>query len=152
MEPTPTPGPDFTLSFTVPQPPRHVFESILRVDEWWIGEVEGAFNRVGAVFTYQYRPYHRTVQEVVELAPDRRVAWKVLEADITFVADKEEWKGTTVVFDIVARDGVTEVVFTHVGLTPRIECFENCAAGWRHYIEKSLPALITTGRGIDPQF
>jgi hypothetical protein len=133
---------DLTLSFRVPQNPMEVFEAINRVGEWWID----------AVFTYEYKPYHRTVQQVVELVPGKRVVWKVLESSINFVEDKEEWKDTLLVFDIADKGGETEVRFTHAGLTPKLACYGNCSAGWNHYIEKSLPSLIVTGEGIDPKF
>lgn len=143
---------DLALTFRVPQRPMDAYQAINRVKDWWIGEVEGASHAVGAVFTYQYKPYHRTVQQVVELVPGERVVWKVLESAIHFVKHPEEWKGTTLVFDIEEKGGETEVRFTHVGLTPKLECFGNCSSGWRHYVEISLPSLIREGRGVDPKW
>ena len=143
---------DLTLSFRVPRSPMEVYDSINRVDAWWIGEVEGTFDTEGSVFTYEYKPYHRTVQQVVELVPGRRVVWKVLESAIHFVENGEEWKGTSILFEIAEKDGETEVRFTHAGLTPKLACFGNCSAGWEHYVGKSLPALILTGEGVDPKF
>lgn len=149
---TPAESADLTLSFRVPRGAREVFDAINRVDAWWIGDVKGSFDFVGAEFTYAYEPYHRTVQRVTELVPGKRIAWEVLESAIRFVEDGEEWKGTAIVFDLAERDGGTEVRFTHRGLTPRLACFDNCRAGWNHYVEKSLPGLIMTGTGVDPKF
>lgn len=143
---------DLILSFRVPRAPMEVFDAVNRVDAWWIGEVTGAFDRVGARFTYEYKPYHRTVQEVIDLVPGKRIVWMVLESAIHFVEHKEEWKGTRIIFEISEKDGETEVRFTHAGLTPKPACFGNCSAGWEHYIGKSLPALIRTGVGVDPKF
>jgi hypothetical protein len=145
-------APDLTLSFQVPRSPLEVYRAINRVDAWWIGEVAGSFDAEGAVFTYEYKPYHRTVQEVVQLVPGERIVWKVLESSISFVDEKEEWKGTRLVFELTEKDGGTEVRFTHLGLTPKLACYGNCSAGWNHYVEKSLPSLILTGEGIDPKF
>jgi hypothetical protein len=143
---------DLSLSFRVPRSPMQAFDAICRVSEWWIGEVEGAAEAEGAMFTYQYNPYHRTVQQVVELVPGKRIVWKILESSIRFVKDEGEWKGTTLVFEIAERDGETEVRFTHVGLTPKLECYGNCSSGWNHYIETSLPNLLLTGQGVDPKW
>ena len=83
-----------TLSFRVPRSPMEVFDTINRVSDWWIGEIEGNSDAEGAVFTYQYKPYHRTVQQVVQLVPGKRIVWKVLESSIHFVKDEAEWKDT----------------------------------------------------------
>lgn len=141
-----------TLSFRVPRSPMEVFDTINRVSDWWIGEFEGTSHAEGAVFTYQYKPYHRTVQQVVQLVPSKRIVWKVLESSIRFVEDEAEWKGTTIVFEIAEKAGETEVRFTHVGLTPKLECYGGCSSGWRHYVETSLPSLLLTGHGVDPKF
>lgn len=146
------PAADLTLSFNVPRSPREVYAAINRVKDWWIGEIEGAADSEGAKFTYQYQPYHRTVQQVVELIPAKRVAWKVVESEIHFVKEPAEWKDTTLVFEIAEKGGETEVRFTHVDLTPKLECYGNCSSGWIHFVETSLPSLIMTGQGVDPKF
>jgi hypothetical protein len=156
------PNADLILSFSVKQTPAEVYDAILREPEWWIGENTGEYDRVGAEFTYAYKEFHRTVQRVKTLVPGKLVEWEVLESNIHFVAEKEEWKGTTIRFEIVEGDGdngdngdaagKTTLRFTHVGLTPRIECYKNCAAGWEFYILESLRSLITTGKGVTPPF
>jgi hypothetical protein len=148
----PKPATDLTLSFRVPRGPMEVFDTINRVKDWWIGEFEGASNAEGAVFTYQYKPYHRTVQQVVQLIPGKRIVWKVLESSLHFVKDEEEWKDTTITFEIEKKGEETEVHFTHKGLTPKLECYGGCSSGWAHYIETSLPSLLLTGQGVDPKF
>lgn len=148
----PNPAAGLTLSFRVPRSPMEVFDAINRVQDWWIGEIEGTAHAEGAVFTYQYKPYHRTVQQVLQLVPGERIVWKVLESHIHFVKDQAEWKDTTLVFEIEEKTGETEVRFTHLGLTPKLECFGNCSSGWRHYVETSLPSLLRTGQGVDPKW
>jgi hypothetical protein len=36
---------------------------------------------------------------------------------------------------------------THVGLSPALECYDNCSGGWGFYFNRSLRKLITTGVG-----
>jgi len=138
-------GKNYTTSFTVDQSPEEVFDAINDVRSWWTGKIEGSSDELGAEFTYQYEDMHFSRQKLTEFVPGKKVVWRVTEAEINFVEDKSEWVGTDIVFDIAAKDGKTEVVFTHVGLTPEIECFDNCKDAWSYYIKTALPAFIKTG-------
>lgn len=140
---------DLTFSFAVDQTPDEVFAAINNVRGWWSGEITGETDRLGGEFTYRYQDIHRTTQKITEWMPGKRVVWHVTESYLSFVKDKEEWNGTDVVFEISRKGGKTELRFTHVGLTPKVECYEGCSDGWGFYIEKSLLAFITTGKG-DP--
>ena len=133
---------DFSTSFTVDQSPDEAFAAINRVREWWTGEITGGTDQLGDEFTYRYEDVHRSTQQVVELVPGSKVVWLVTDADLSFTADREEWTGTQVVFEIRPRDGQTEVTFTHVGLAPEVECFESCSNAWGYFVNTSLRALI----------
>lgn len=61
----------------------------------------------------------------------------------------EEWLGTTLRFDISATPTGTEIIFTHHGLTPEMQCYEICHAGWNHYISGSLRDYLS-GWGGQP--
>ncbi len=136
----------YTTSFTVDQSPEVVFDAVNNVRAWWSGEFEGGTGKLGDVFTYRYKDIHYSKQEVTELIPGKRVAWGVLEATLSFVTDKTEWAGTTIAFDIARRGGKTEVVFTHVGLKPAVECYDTCSDSWTSLIQGSLKQLIETGK------
>ncbi|MGH3276419.1 MAG: SRPBCC family protein [Streptosporangiaceae bacterium] len=59
-----------------------------------------------------------------------RVCWTVLVSD-----PLPDWASTTITFDIApAADGGTVLHFTHHGLTPQLECFSMCSAGWTQYL------------------
>jgi len=140
---------DYTTSYAVDQSPEEVFNAINNVRGWWSGEIDGRTDKLGAEFTYRYQDLHRSTQKITELVPGKKVVWRVLEAQISFVKDKAEWNGTDIVFEITRKDDKTEVRFTHVGLRPTIECYGKCAGAWGFYINESLKSLITTGKG-DP--
>lgn len=71
------------------------------------------------------------------------VAWAVTSCD--FLAD---WVGTTPTFTVsAAADGSSDVTFHHVGLGPALECFEQCRAGWDHFLP-SLRRYLDTGVGL----
>jgi hypothetical protein len=89
--------------------------------------------------------------KLVELVPDKRVAWLVTDNYFNFTEDKTEWKGTRVVFDIAKKSDKTEIHFTHEGLVPTYECYSVCSDAWGTYIRGSLKSLIATGKGSPNQ-
>ena len=144
-------GTSFTTTYQVDRTPQDVYDAILDVRAWWTGEIDGETGQVGEAFTYRHPPQHDTRQQVVELAPGRRVVWLVTEARLTFVSEPGEWTGTRIVFDIAPTAAGAELTFTHVGLVPDFECFGACSTGWQHYVGGSLRSLIETGHGLpDP--
>jgi hypothetical protein len=145
-EPDAVSGPSFTTSFAVKQSPEAVFAAIVDPRAWWSGDHEGRADRLGATFTYRYKDIHYSRQQVTELVAGKRIAWHVTEGTLNFVADKTEWAGTTITFDIARKDSKTEVTFTHVGLKPAVECYDTCSDAWTSLIQGSLKQLIETGR------
>jgi uncharacterized protein YndB with AHSA1/START domain len=137
---------DLTVTFTVDQTPQEAFEAITNVRGWWSGEIDGPTGELGGEFTYRYQDMHYSKQRVTELVPGKRVVWLVLDSHLAFVADKHEWNGTQVTFDIARKGDKTEVRFTHAGLAGH-ECFDACSTAWGSYIRGSLRKLITTGTG-----
>jgi hypothetical protein len=131
-----------TVTFTVDATPMQAFDAINNVRGWWSADLEGSSEKVGDVFTYTSGDIHRSTQQVTEQVPGRKVVWHVLEGYLNFTQDPAEWTGTDVVFDITPRGDQTEVRFTHVGLTPEVECFDACSKGWGYYVGTTLPALI----------
>jgi hypothetical protein len=136
-----------TIAFTVDQAPEEAFAAINNVRGWWSGDIEGDTDKLDDVWTYRYKDVHYSKQKIAELIPGKKVVWHVLDSYLSFVKDKTEWNGTDIVFEIVAKDGKTEVRFTHVGLVPAFECFGGCSGAWGFYINDSLRSLITTGEG-----
>jgi hypothetical protein len=134
---------DFTTTLLVDESPQKVFEAIGNVRGWWTGRIEGATAREGDEFTYQYEDLHRSRQRVTQVIPGQRVVWQVLEANLSFAQDKDEWVGTEVRFEIARKGERTELRFTHAGLVPSFDCFEACSSGWSFYIGESLRRLIT---------
>ncbi len=133
---------DYTSEFVVSENAEAVYDTIVNVRSWWGGEIEGEAARVGDVFTYRFEDMHFTRQRVSELVPGRKVAWHVEDGEIKFVADKSEWNGTDIMFDIVHEGSGSKVRITHRGLVPQKECFEACSGGWNHYFGSSLKAVI----------
>jgi len=137
---------NYTTSILVDQTPEEAFEAINNVRGWWSGEIEGVTDKPGAEFTYRSRDVHTSTQKITELIPGKKVVWHVLDAQISFVEDKREWKGTDIIFDISRKDDKTEIRFTHIGLVPAFECYKDCSNAWGLLINRNLRGLITTGK------
>lgn len=137
---------DFKTSFNVKQSPEEAFEAINNVGGWWSTGLEGLSTQEGNEFVYRYKDLHYSRHRLTEVIPDKKVVWLITDSSINFVDDKNEWTGTTVVFDIVEQGEHTTVEFTHLGLVPGLACYDACTGGWNTYL-KSLQNLITTGKG-----
>jgi hypothetical protein len=137
----------FATSFVVDQHPAEVFAAIANLRGWWTGDIEGDADQVGDEFAYRYLDIHYCRQRVTEFVPGQRIAWRVLDAKLTFAEDPAEWVGTDITFDIARTGDQTEVRFTHVGLVPEFGCFDSCSGGWNLFVNGSLRRLITTGEG-----
>lgn len=144
----PPPG-QLSETITVAATPDAAYAAIRNVRDWWTGRIEGETARVGDSFTYRYKDLHYSKQRVSEMIPGRRIAWQVLESDLSFLDDPAEWAGTTIVFDIHPIGDTTEVTLTHVGLTAASECYDSCSAGWGSLVQAGLKTLIETGRSLE---
>jgi hypothetical protein len=123
---------------------KEAFEGICKVNEWW-GHIEGKTEKTNDLFTYRHND--TWVNFKITAFNDNRIVWHVTDCHLPWLNNKTEWLNTDVVFEISKHGNLTEINFTHVGLVPEIECYENCRKGWTHYIKTSLLQLLTTGKG-----
>lgn len=146
----------YTTTIVVSKTPKETFDAINNVRGWWSENVEGGTSRLNDEFDYHYKDIHRCKMRLVEVVPEQRVVWLVLENYFNFITDQKEWVGTKVIFDITQQGDKTQLVFTHLGLVPDYECYDICFDAWTGYINNSLRNLIETGKGepnpyIEPQ-
>jgi Activator of Hsp90 ATPase homolog 1-like protein len=137
---------NFTTSFAVDRTPDEVFAAINDVRGWWEGDIEGRTDALGEEFTYRHKDIHYSKQKITELIPGAKVVWRVVDARLSFTSDPAEWTGTEITFAISEQDGKTEVRFTHMGLVPEFECFDDCSNAWGYYINGSLRNVIAAGQ------
>jgi hypothetical protein len=143
---------NFTTTFSIDQTPQEAFAAINNVRGWWSGQIEGDTDKPGAEFTYRYQEVHRSTQRITELTPGKRVVWRVVDSDLSFVKDKREWNGSDIIFEISEKEGKTEVRFTHMGLVPEYECYGSCSNAWGMLINGNLRKLITAGKNQPDAF
>ena len=138
---------DFTTSFVVDASPHEVYNAINNVRGWWSENIEGPTDQLNQEWLYQYKDVHICKLKVIEMIPDQKVVWKVLNNYFNFTEDKSEWTGDTIIFEITEQDGKTQLRVTQEGLVPEYECYDICSTAWTSYIQGSLKNFITTGLG-----
>ena len=139
---------DFTTTILVDQTPHEVFNAIINPRRWWSEEIEGSTDKLNDVFSYHYEDVHSCTVKLIEVVPDKKLVWKILDNHFNFTKDKTEWIDTKVSFEVSRQGGKTELMFTHICLVPDYECYDACHQGWTHYIQNSLKSLVQTGKGL----
>jgi len=138
---------DISLSTTVDK----VFNALTEeIPLWWTERFDGLANEEAAIFTVHFGlNIYKTIR-VEELSPDSKITWKVNDSLIAVpgLKNQTEWIGTTIIWEITPEVNGAKLQLTHIGLSPDIECYEICAAGWQQFTH-SLKSLVETGKG-DP--
>ncbi|MEO6488769.1 MAG: SRPBCC domain-containing protein [Ferruginibacter sp.] len=138
---------DFTTTFFVNETPEEVFKAINNVRGWWQGEIEGNSEKSGDEFTYRMKDFHFSKQRLTKVVLGKMVEWLVTDSKLNFIANKSEWTGTIILFEITEINNKTQLRFTHKGLLPGTECYGSCSNGWSKLIQESLFSLVTKGKG-----
>ena len=125
---------DYQAAKTFESAPGAVFDALTSTDaitRWWAPATGSGI--AGGEIRLMFRGQEVRMR-VDETGRAARVCWTVLASVPT-----PDWAGTTITFDIApAGDGGAVLCFTHHGLTPQLECFSMCHAGWT----QSLASLV----------
>lgn len=129
----------FTFQFLSSKSAKEIFPILLDVKSWWKGfygeNIQGESTEVGDEFTFfAGEGVHISKQKLIEKFPNERLAWQVIESNLSFLNDKKEWDDTIISFSLEEMENGTQVKFTHKGLMPEIECYENCSVAWNNYL------------------
>ncbi len=142
---------DFKLTLLTERTPQEVFKAVTNVRGWWQGyyaeEFEGPTEKLNDEFSFRAGDgVHYSKQKLVEVIPNKKIVWLVTESELSFIEKRQEWVGSKIIFDISEKGGKTQLVFTHEGLTPEIECYDSCAPAWTQYLQNKLLPLINSGK------
>jgi hypothetical protein len=136
-----------TLNFSAKISAEEAQRKISQVPEWWGVGFEGSAQQQGDHFIVKMGPEAWFNCTVTELVPGKKLVWTVDECHMPWYTDKQEWTNTRMIFGLNEKEGITQLQFTHEGLTPDVECYKDCKPGWTHWITRSLHTYFTTGKG-----
>lgn len=109
------------------------------VTGWWSTKAEGD-TRVGGVVKFWFEAANGGISvKVLELVPDERVVWEVVDGP-------QEWLGTHIEFRLVPDGDYTIVLFKHTGWAEPVEFMHHCSTKWAVFM-LSLKELVETGQG-----
>jgi hypothetical protein len=144
---------NFTVTLLADQTPEEVFNAVKNVRQWWSGyyseEITGNTEKLHDEFSFRAgEGAHYSRQKLVEVVPGKKIVWLVTDSELSFLEKKNEWTGTKIIFEISKKGSKTQLVFTHEGLMPGIECYDSCAPAWTKYLQNKLLPLITTDKSL----
>lgn len=122
-------------------------KKVNKINKWWAKKVKGKSEKLNDKFTVDFGTTWVDFQ-ITELVPNKKVVWKVVDCNLEWIKNKKEWNGTDVVFEISEKKNSTQLDFTHIGLVPEAECYEECEAGWTEHVTVSLVKFINEGKGM----
>lgn len=137
---------DFHTSIKVNTSPAEVMKKISKVDGWWAKNFTGSAEKLNDKFRVDFGKTFVDFQ-ISELVPNKKVVWKVTDCNLHWIKTKKEWNGTEVVFEVSNGGESTTIDFTHIGLVPGVECYNECEAGWTDHVTNSLANFINKGKG-----
>jgi Activator of Hsp90 ATPase homolog 1-like protein len=137
----------FTTTILVNSSAKDSLKKINEVEKWWAKKVKGKSEKLHDKFKVDFGTTWVDF-EISELIPNKKVVWKVVDCNLEWIDNKKEWNGTDVVFEISEKKNQTQIDFTHVGLIPSCECYEDCETGWTGHICNSLVQFINEGKGM----
>jgi uncharacterized protein YndB with AHSA1/START domain len=138
-------GGEYRREIPVKAPVDRLFDAIATRDGvrgWWTPLVSGSSERGGTLrLEFEGMDEHIDLQVAAFRRPTE-VEWRVVEH-----TSLDEWAGTRIRFEVSpAGDGASTLAFQHVGLSSKLDCYDQCHAGWDHFLD-SLVAFAERGKG-----
>ncbi len=137
---------NFHTRITVNAGAKEAMKKINEVDLWWAKNFTGRAEQLNDQFTVRFGDTFVDFQ-ISEFVPEKKVVWKVTNCNLHWINNKKEWNGTDVVFELSEKENATQIDFTHVGLVPGVECYNDCEVGWNGHLTQSLVRFINEGKG-----
>jgi hypothetical protein len=138
---------DYHINISANISAKEAFDAINNVPAWWATHFTGIAQKLNDTFTVNFGDVSVDFK-IIEFVPNQKVVWLVTDCNLTWLNNKKEWNGNTMVWEISTENNLTQINFTHVGLVPELECYNDCNEGWNFHIGKSLLKLMTEHKGM----
>ena len=144
---------NYNISIKVKSTEENAFKAVAsELDKWW-GKVDNPVSKKGDEFSISFgKTSWRFL--ITEFSQHDKITWKCIEAShyVNGLTDiNEEWLHTELIWTFRKNGDYVEVSFVHKGLTPQLNCYNICEAGWNFFISTSLKNYLETGQG-NPRF
>jgi hypothetical protein len=137
---------DYNATISVNATPKETYEKIAKVGDWWAKNFTGKALNENDTFKVRFGETFVDFK-ITEAIPGKKIVWYVTDCHLDWITDKKEWKDTKVVWEISAKNNATQIKMTHVGLTPEVECYNDCEVGWNGHVKGSLVKFLTENKG-----
>ncbi len=137
---------NFHRTITVNASAEEAMKKINQVNLWWAKNFSGRAEKLNDKFTVRFGETFVDFQ-IRELVTNKKVVWKVTDCNLHWIKAKKEWNNTEVVFEISSENNKCKIDFTHIGLLPGVECYNDCEVGWNGHVTISLANFINEGKG-----
>ena len=135
---------DYARRIQIDAPRARVFEAITTpkgVSSWWTTNATGS-GKTGGDLSLYFEGLNEPFVMHVDEATEASIQWTS-----QFNSILPDWAGTKIIFSLFAPTPETcELNFRHIGLTPQLECYGQCEAGWNRFLP-SLVAYAERGEG-----
>ena len=138
---------DFNTTISVNTTAGDAFKKIAQVDSWWAKDFTGKAEKLNDTFTIRFGDTFVDFK-ITEVIPKEKITWYVTNSFLPWLKDKTEWNNTKVVFELASTNNQLKIDFTHVGLVPEVECYDQCEKGWTRFVTVSLLKFLTEGKGL----
>ncbi len=142
----------YQRSISVDATPEAAYRALTSEYSHWWTAVNNEFNRIGDRVTFTFPPnVSYWTFAARKLEPNAVVELECVEAFHKIAAKPQasetEWLGSKALWEIKPQFGRTVISFKHEGLTPSLDCYEVCEAGWNMFFVDSLKKYLDTGTG-----
>ncbi len=111
--------------------------TVAGLSRWWTGDTSGD-ERLNGVLKFRFGA-NGFDMKVLELQPDARVLWQVVEGP-------EDWLHTKIGFEVKPNGEWTTILFKHEGWKEPTEFMHHCSTKWAVFL-LNLKSILETGKG-----